>query len=83
MVEHRTFTSLWLACWLLALDKSKTSGNREVQEVRAIYEERLKVVDPLEVRAIGARLGRLVILLVPGWPGLRRLSVCWLLPCFG
>ena len=45
VTKARTFTPVWPALWLPALDKSRTSPNKEVQEVWKAYEERLKVVD--------------------------------------
>ena len=45
VTKARTFTPIWPALWLPALDKSRTSPNKELQEVWAVYEDRLKTVD--------------------------------------
>ena len=45
VTKAKTFTRIWPALWLPALDKSKTSSNKEVQQVWLVYEERLKTVD--------------------------------------
>ena len=45
MVKARTYSPVWPALWLPALDKSRTSPNKEVQEVWKVYDERLRIVD--------------------------------------
>ena len=45
VTKATTFTPIWPVLWLPALDKSKTSRNKEVQQVWLVYEERLKTVD--------------------------------------
>ena len=53
---HKTFTLIWLALWLTALDKSRSSSSGEVQEAWAVFDERLKVVDVASWEAINAGL---------------------------
>ena len=56
VTKARTFTPVWPALWLPALDKSKTSPNKEDQDVWKVYEERLKVVDLDTVHGLEASL---------------------------
>ena len=56
VTKARTYTPVWPALWLPALDKSKTSPNKEVQVVWKVYEERLKLVDLDCVQCLEANL---------------------------
>ena len=56
VTKARTYSPVWPALWLPALDKSKTSPNKEVQEVWKVYDERLKVVDAQTVLRLEAGL---------------------------
>ena len=56
MTKARTFTPIWPALWLPALDKSVTSPNKEVQLVWSVYEDRLKTVDLDSLRVVEAGL---------------------------
>ena len=53
---HRTFTPVWPALWLYAHDKCRSSVNKEVQEVWAIYDERLRTTDVAAGEGINAGL---------------------------
>ena len=53
---HRTFTPVWPALWLHAHDKCRSSVNKEVQEVWAIYDERLRTTDVAASEGINAGL---------------------------
>ena len=56
VTKARTYTPVWPALWLPALDKSKTSPNKEVQVVWKVFEERLKLVDLDCVQCLEANL---------------------------
>ena len=57
VTKAKTYTPVWPALWLPALDKSKTSPNKEVQEVWKVNDERLKVIDMDTVRSLEGSLG--------------------------
>ena len=73
VTKAKTFTPIWPALWLPALDKSRTSSNKEVQQVWLVYEERLKTVDLQSVMRI-EKVYRLVIPPLHGRLGLMLLK---------
>ena len=75
VTEHRTFTPVWPALWLHAHDRCRSSGNKEVQEVWSIYDERLRLL----LRALTLVWLRVTLLLL-GLSGLLRLRAAWRTP---